>query len=270
MKEWAGVISLLVAVAYTFPLGVWDRFFVSAEVQKAKEVDDLKAVVAKLTQLDIDQSQKSMGLTDPLVLESVQSVTMSTKNNLLIPNLPLVKKRYDDLTSLEMSGLAYELAMLGHGELADVVFQGTEKKARAEGNQQLVAKTFQGRAQLYVRGAVFGVDMPKVRFYEKTAIRILFMLKSAAWSATIVQAVQTTGDWALAELTSGDKGCGHLLARWVLQQAEMISPPGWAQQVQAQFAQAGYSQMGANLSSCPADTVAWNGGLPWSGPDRPD
>lgn len=52
IKDWSGVLTFVVAVLYTYPLGVWDRFVVTAEQQKIKEIGELRATIVRVTELD--------------------------------------------------------------------------------------------------------------------------------------------------------------------------------------------------------------------------
>src|ERR1017187_5211943 len=54
IKDWSGVSAFVVAVLYTYPLGFWDRFVVTARQEKAQQVAELRSLILKLGEIDAD------------------------------------------------------------------------------------------------------------------------------------------------------------------------------------------------------------------------
>jgi hypothetical protein len=95
IKDWSGVLTFVVAVLYTYPLGVWDRFVVTAEQQKIKEIGELRATIVRVTELDSETFRVIASIADVQQQALMSQVQNARKSALLIPELPLVEKHYE-------------------------------------------------------------------------------------------------------------------------------------------------------------------------------
>ena len=150
IKDWSGVLTFVIAVLYTYPLGVWDRFVVTAEQQKTKEINDLRSTVLKLSELDSEATRTLPSIADVQQQVLYGQITNSRKNSLLIPELPLVRKHYSALSAAELELLGYQLNFLGdQGDLVQQVLESASTKMIAANNNIGAADTYRVQAALY-------------------------------------------------------------------------------------------------------------------------
>jgi hypothetical protein len=77
ITQWSGVATFLLASLYTFPLGVWDRFFVSQE-------EEVRSLIVKLTDADTELFKISQSLPASQMFNISASV-QAKKTALLLP-----------------------------------------------------------------------------------------------------------------------------------------------------------------------------------------
>jgi hypothetical protein len=63
-KEWAGVITIVITLFYTYPLGFWDRFVLTKQERQAKEVEHVRDLVIRLAELDSEYMRNNNSLQD--------------------------------------------------------------------------------------------------------------------------------------------------------------------------------------------------------------
>src|SRR5262245_15077333 len=71
LKDRGGLVSLLAAVAYSFPIGLWDRFIVPEQTKRTQEIAELKNVVNHSTALMADGARALAGISDPYLYDVV-------------------------------------------------------------------------------------------------------------------------------------------------------------------------------------------------------
>src|SRR4051812_33359565 len=65
VKEWGGIISLVIAVGYTFPLGLWDRFRTSPLEAEQRKIASARSIVLQSAQLFSDFGRTVSAIQDP-------------------------------------------------------------------------------------------------------------------------------------------------------------------------------------------------------------
>jgi hypothetical protein len=102
IKDWSGILTFVIAVLYTYPLGVWDRFVVTAKEQKAKEVADLRSIILQLTQADAENIRAVTSTSDLQAQTILSQIANARRGALLAPNIALIEKHYSELTGGEL------------------------------------------------------------------------------------------------------------------------------------------------------------------------
>jgi hypothetical protein len=262
-KEWAGVLSLAVSLVYTFPLGVWDRFYVAAEQKRETDIETVRELLVKLTQLDSEAAQKNAATNDQNQKQYNLGSTFSSKAAMLMKEMPKVKANYAALTTPELAALAYELGTLGQGLFSEVVYEAALNKARSENDAQAVAGLYSTRSLLYSQGGAIGLDLQKARNDFANAVK--------AWLTLPINpgrlgATTTVMQWAGFEMGVGQKSCARELFDGGLPIAQNMNPM-WAEQVRGQLAQL-RDDRGADgpeqITPCPKEILPWQlFGWPW-------
>src|SRR3954469_20049152 len=83
VEDWAGVGTLAIALLYTFPLGVWDRFFVTEHQQRQKETDELRSLIVKLAEKDADLARAYFSITNEQVRAFFSRAMASMKSAII-------------------------------------------------------------------------------------------------------------------------------------------------------------------------------------------
>jgi hypothetical protein len=206
VKEWAGVGTLMIALLYTFPLGVWDRFFVT-------QVDRLRDLAIHLSELDAENARSYFSIEDDQVRAFFSRAMSSKKAALIEREIANLQANYDELSSAEMILLAYNVGLSGKRNLADEIYKAALTKARNEQNISFVSDIYRLRAQLY---AADPNGLNDVRESYSRAIGTLMEVRSPVFQ---LQISNSAFEWAVWELSSfgGDWACGQSLGALAIQ-----------------------------------------------------
>jgi hypothetical protein len=270
VKDWSGILTFVIAVLYTYPLGVWDRFVVTAEQQRAKEIGDLRSLVLKVTEADSEYVRAMAGVTDPQSQSLITQTANARKAALLTPSLSLVENHYTELTGAEMELLGYQMNQLGdQGPLVSKMLENAANKMTAAKNTIGAADVIRIQAQMYNAFGSLGPDIQKYRELAHKSVNLLLLGEPGK---SLPGAAAVAMDWANAEGTLGIWSCAEHLANWVISQAQYTAP-AYAQQLQSQLAQmAAYRKnvsgprlpVNQQTDECPRNVVSWTlAGWPW-------
>ncbi len=219
---WGGVATFLLAVLYTFPLGVWDRFFVTP-------LDEERALITKLTDVDTEYFKTSQNLQMDQMLALSLSVR-SKKVALILAKEALIKKWQNSLSGAEVEMLAYHAASVGEAELAQELFQTGLNKANAEKNAFLKADILRIRASMLAAPGTAFTDMTKARKDYNETVAASINLNQYYPAALAIW------DWASYEESAGSKACAYFLAPFAIQMVASFEPNRaqlWSQAFQA-------------------------------------
>lgn len=280
IKDWSGVLTFVIAVAYTYPLGVWDRFVVTAQQQRAKEVSDLRSIILALSQTDAESLRALASVSDPTLQLQLGAASNGRKASLLAPNMQLIEKHYEELTGGELELLGFYVNQSGdQGVLASKMLEKSADKMIRAKNVIGAADVLRIQAQMY---SPFGSipDISKSRQFLQKSINLLIgadPLKGYPNATALVM------DWMYMEGSAGSWPCAQLLGNWLIAQNQFVAP-AFAEQIQKQINQAAayrnatkapwLSPTGQGPEQCPSTVIPWNVvGWPWtskvlSGPFR--
>lgn len=203
VKDWGGVASLLLALAYSFPLGVWDRFIVAEKKRVAEEIAALRAVVDQSTVIMSDGARALAGTQDPFLYDTIGRAVNTRLFVLMTKHKPEFEKHKQAFTAPELLVIGYNFLNAGHGETALAFFDVAERKAGNDMASQVEA--LRQRAKLlFLQGPL--QDRPRARATFQGALTRLEQARN-------LQATQThaslLAEWALFELIDGDWACGQ-------------------------------------------------------------
>jgi hypothetical protein len=221
-----GVATFLLAILYTFPLGVWDRFFITP-------ADNLRALVVKLVDVDAEFFKTSQSL--PIEQFTQLSLALRAKKTALIESdRKLIEKREGDLSAAETELLAYQSASTGITQLALKLYDSALEKAKNQKDAHyLIADIYRLKAPLLLDegvGKVRDSFAKAIDAYTKVPYpmnaNMAFPLSTAIW------------DWANFEATPiGSKACSYFLAQWAIETMYPVNPNlagQWNQRFQVQ------------------------------------
>lgn len=252
-KDWAGVGTLTIALLYSFPLGVWDRFI-------SDPVEKLRDTAVRLAQIDAEFSKTYNSIPAADARASWSRAISSQKAAIIRRSIDDISNHYTRLTAPEMILLGHNIAQFGRLELAEELYLAAARKADVEQIVWLQSDAFRMRAQLHRMGPT-GIDLPKVRENYSRSIEVV---AGSALSVYGLQASNNAFEWAVFELTAGDWACGWTLGNWAMQTVLKVpSNPlvqTYGEQYQLELSK--YKQK-ANVeqpsTGCPADLTTWIG-----------
>lgn len=202
-KEWGGILSLLVALGYTFPLGLWDRFFVSAQVREARNITEARGIILRSAELVSDFGQVTSSIHDPRLRNLVSRAFDTRLHILLASSEDLLSKYASRLSPQEILVAAYNYQSIGQiGEALDLYEVALKK---AEGDNYLTSEI------LRLKGAALFIPAPTQNVAEaRTAFQAAAVHADGARSLRgIGSKVSVLADWGNAELLAGDWQCGR-------------------------------------------------------------
>jgi hypothetical protein len=273
IKDWSGVLTFIVAVLYTYPLGVWDRFVVTAEQQRIKEMDALRGTILRVTELDSETFRLIASIADVQQQTLLSQVQNARKGTMLIPEIPLIEKHYSELSGAELQLLGYQLNYLGDqgGLVLRILDLASQKMIKAKNNVG-AADTYRTQAQLYSSYGSLGPNLPKSRDLFQKSIQVSLQAEP---TRSLGIALAVAMDWANLEALSGNWHCTEALGNWAISQFQIQSPP-YAAKMQSQLTQMAVTRKAMEASSkslpqtqpggaCPKNILPWNPvGWPWA------
>jgi hypothetical protein len=222
LKEWGGVASLTVALLYSFPLGIWDRFVVPGERQRSEEFTQLRRVIDQVAGMLIDGGRALDGAKDPQMQDIIMRSTNTRIMLALHPNEAAFARRAGDFTAMEQVAIAsyYQLVethrMAVH--FADVVVH------KPDAPLLMRAEAFRVKAKsLFLPSDVQSLAGGRVAFRDGLAL-----LANSRSPQELGTHFTLTSEWALFELTFGDWKCGEdmlVRARAILSANQLIVDP---------------------------------------------
>lgn len=204
LKEWGGVATLIVALLYTFPLGVWDRFILSADARRASEVSALKELVVELSDVTATSASNVSQISDAET-RNVYIRAMGTKQvTLLSRNRERVRGYVNELEAEEIVILAYAFGQTSQVKYADELYDIAAGKAKLQANPSLVSDVYRLKGALAFNEPS-GITISNVRENYALSVESLQSFNSDPF---LHQSANSIAEWALFEMISGDWLCG--------------------------------------------------------------
>lgn len=203
LKDWGGVASLIVALAYSFPLGLWDRFIEPEKQRMAREIAQLRTVVEDSTVMMMDGVQALSGVSDPTLYDLVQRSVNTRLFIMMSRHKESFLRRIEEFAPPEALVIGYNFLSTNQPEAALTFFQNAEVKAADDLITESEALRLQART-LFEPGPL--QDQVAARdLFAKAATRLL---QQRSYH-TIGSYMALTSEWGLFELLDGDWVCGE-------------------------------------------------------------
>ncbi|SUE45006.1 hypothetical protein [Roseomonas gilardii] len=97
IKDWSGLVSALVVIGISYPIGVWNFFVVSPKAKVEREVQQLRDVVLQLSDLEARYAQYYSGIREPQLKSFYSNAMGSQRSAIIARSLELLKKRHSAL-----------------------------------------------------------------------------------------------------------------------------------------------------------------------------
>jgi hypothetical protein len=210
IKDWSGVATACIALLYTIPLGVWDRFVTSHAQVQERRVAELRTAVLQLSDIDAQTARSFSTIGDPQLRAFFGRAMGTQRAAILSRNEPVITDPAlrRGLSHLEQAILAYHVGQFGRVQLAEQIYDEVlEGLVQSQSATTFVADVFRMQAQLALM-APAGVDIARIRQRYSRNIEMLLRFQTPG---LILQAANSMVEWAAFERDFGDFACARTL-----------------------------------------------------------
>jgi hypothetical protein len=203
VKDWGGLASLVLALVYSFPLGLWDRFIVEEKKRVAAQLAELRGVVDQSTVIMTDGARALAATQDPFLYDTIGRAINTRLFVLMTKHRAEFEKNKEAFTAPELLVVGYNFLATGQADAAAIFFDTAERKAGSDLQSRVEALRQRGKL-LFMQGPQ--QDRRAARTLFQTALRELEKTRSYQ---TMMAHASLTSEWALFELMDGDWACGR-------------------------------------------------------------
>lgn len=219
IKAWGGVASLVIALAYSFPLGLWDRFVVSPEQSKAQELQGLRDVISTATNIILKNAEAMTGISDPQMRDQASRAATTQMYLLMQKNGQAFINRKNDFVPAEALVIGNNFMIVNQYASAIEFFEHAQAIAGEDVLSKIEASRMLGKARFFP-GPSQDLNAARTSFREGLKLgdnNANFQVQGA------ILTLYT--EWGLLEHQLGDWKCGKeniAVARQMYAQYETV------------------------------------------------
>lgn len=218
LKDWGGVASLVIAVAYSFPLGLWDRWFEAPKRTQEVELAALRQVLSESTSMIADYGRSVAGLNDAYLAETISRAYNTRLYLLMEKNIGAFTRRKDDFNAPELLVIGYNLLMTNQTGAAIAFFEAATAKAASDPRTAVEARRQLGKAYFMP-----GPFQDKGKGREQLSNAVSMASQGRSW-LEVTSYVNALAEWGIIELMHGDWACGETHVTRSLSLYEELAP----------------------------------------------
>lgn len=203
LKDWGGVASLVIAVAYSFPIGLWDRFIEPERKKAEHEVAGLRNTIEQSTIVMADGARALAGISDPFLYDVVGRSVNTRLYVLMAKHKEAFHRHKDAFTAPESLVIGYSFLLTNQIEAALVFLRHAQDQAGGDLVTEVEAMRLRAKA-LFTQGPL--QDRASARKIFAAAISRTEQQRSYQ---TISSYISLTAEWGFFELLDGDWACGQ-------------------------------------------------------------
>jgi hypothetical protein len=202
LKDWGGLLSLVIAIGYSFPLGIWEDFIKTEQDRKAEELAVLRRAVDESTAMMADGARAMAGIPDPKSRDIVGRGLATRMYVLMMKHRAAFEGRRNEFVAPELMVLGYNFLSTNQTDAALLFFEAAEERSTSD----LITRIEAHRA----RAKVFFLNGP---YQNRALARKLFaeamvLAQQEGTLAGLNSYLTVAADWGLHELLDGDWVCG--------------------------------------------------------------
>lgn len=201
LKDWGGVASLVIAIGYSFPLGIWEKFIQAEKQRNAAEVQSLRAVIEETIGITSEGAKTLSTTQDPFLYDTAARAINTRIFLQMAKHRELFDKHLKALTPPELLVIGNNYVMTGQAERALPFFKEAEDKAGPDLQSKYEAMRQKAKIR-FTAGPL--QDQPESRKNFQTAITAMAQVPSLRFAS-----VSLLSEWAFFELVDGDWSCGQ-------------------------------------------------------------
>ncbi|WIY25103.1 hypothetical protein [Parasedimentitalea psychrophila] len=225
LRDYGGVLALIIAIGYSWPIGVWDRFIGGRE----ESIEVLRESIITTSQLMSEINQVVASINDP----NLRDGAVRPIQNRLISTLSTNKEEYnrhlkrfstDELVQLSIAYLFVYDAVQANRVLVEV-------SGRADLTERQRLNAHQGLAISYYIPS----EMQDTEYGRELYVGIVDELSNQIDANSSVFLISLRADWGMNELMVGDWKCGTKQVSLALEQLEnwqhLADPQGFLREI---------------------------------------
>lgn len=201
VKDWGGVASLVIAIGYSFPLGIWENLIAPGQRQSAAELRELRNVIEETTVILSDGARTIAAIQDPLLRDTAGRAVNTRIFLMLSKHKDKIDAYKAKLTAPELLVIGHNLLMTNQVDAAIPLFQTVLELPDVDVQSKFEAHRQLGKARFSPGSRQ---DLAAARGSFDAAHRLSLNLP-----AMKPRSVMLNAEWALFELVEGDWACGR-------------------------------------------------------------
>lgn len=213
IKEWGGVATVLIAILYTFPTGVWQQYFQPEQ----KAADDLRSVIDQTTMILADAVKATSSAKDDQTAMQLNRFYTTRAYALMARHTRAFEKYADKLTPSELLIVGSTYGQVNMTTLSIRFLDLAMNSSRGTDKDGKVSVTDTMTYLTAARSKAATLFAPGPRQDLRAARNLFRVVTMEAAGATSpmegLALVDLKGNWAWMELTFGDYACGQALLR---------------------------------------------------------
>jgi hypothetical protein len=203
VKDWGGVASLVIAIGYSFPLGIWEKFIEPEKKRTAAEIQSLRNVIEETIALLAESARTLSSIPDPY-LRDTAGRAMNTRIYLQMTKNRMQFEKYKALlTPPELLIIGSNFSMTGQPEAGLPFLEMAQTKAGADVQSKFEAMRQRAKI-LFVRGPLQNRQESRKLFSEAIAEMVAIPHMNMKYASTSLKS-----EWAYFEMVDGDWMCGQ-------------------------------------------------------------
>ena len=201
IKDWGGVASLVIAIGYSFPLGIWEKFIEPENRRIASELQSLRNVIEETTTILAEGARTLSSIQDPFLYDTAGRA-INTRIYLQMSKHRVQFEKYRSiLTPPELLIVGNNFSMTGQAEAALPFFEAAQANAGLDVQSKMEAMRQRAKI-LFGPGPLQNRKESRKNFNE--AIVAMASIPSMKFAS-----MSLLSEWALFELLDGDWTCGQ-------------------------------------------------------------
>lgn len=203
VKDWGGLASLVIAIAYSFPIGLWDRFIEPEKKRVAQEIADLRSAIEQSTIMMSDGARALAGISDPFLYDIVGRSVNTRLYVLMTKHKAGFERHKDAFAAPEALVVGYNFLSTNQVEAALAFFRHAQDHAGGDLVTEVEAMRMSAKA-LFMQGPLQD-KLAARKIFSEAISRVERYRSYQALSSYI----SLTAEWGLFELLDGDWVCGQ-------------------------------------------------------------
>jgi hypothetical protein len=201
IKDWGGVASLVIAIGYSFPLGIWEKFIEPENRRIASELQNLRNVIEQTTTIFSEGARTLSSIQDPNLYDTAgRSINMRIYL-LMSKHRRDFEKHRDKLNPPELLIVGSNFYITGRSDAALPFIEAALAKADLDIQSRIEAMRQRAKI-LFSPGPLQNHKESRKSF--KDAIAAMESVPNMR-----ITSMSLLSEWALFELVDGDWSCGQ-------------------------------------------------------------